>query len=806
MLKNFFKIAFRNLWRNKLNTFINVIGLSVGIASCILITLHVTDEFSYDRFLENSDRIYRVALNRIYPENTISYAIIPHSYGPTIKEDIPEVEDQCRILDIRNEFVLRYEDKRFKENNFILADTNFFEFFSIELLIGDPKTVLSNPMAIVMTESMAKKYFGNEDPLGKTLNGVFGEIEVAGICADFPENSHMEFDFVGSLFINDFIRTINYVSFSTCIYIRLQEGIDPTLVEGKFPDLVKLYASGQIEQSMGVTYEEYTKAGNGYDYFLQPLTSIHLHSKLEAEIKPNGDIRYVIIFISIAIFILLIACINFINLSTAQATERAKEVGIRKVVGSERRFLVRQFLFESILVSFFSLWISLIIVELFLPVFNNLAYKNLSINYLGNLNIIPALLFVSILVGVMAGIYPSFFLSSYKPVEVLKGKFGSSKRGKVLRYLLVVFQFTISIGLIAFTLLVNNQLRYILKKDLGFEKEQVVVIDRLFSLQENVPVFVEEVKNITNVHTASISGSDVQGGYYFGAMLQKEGESDILTTRGLIVDDHFINTMNMKLINGRDFSEDFKDSLNVIVNEAFVKEFDFKDPIGARFRFRINDNIPFSDYTIIGVVNDYHYNSLHQPIQSFIIFNNEGFEGGRALLNVKFKSGEIKETIKEIEKKWSEFSNESLFSYYFLDTRLKRLYNMEQNSMKMFSIFSILAIIIACIGLLGLASYMAIQRTKEIGIRKALGASVSNIILILSYDFTKWVVFANIIAWPVAYFLMNNWLKNFAYKTDIRIWIFVFSGGLALFIALATIIYMAFSAARKSPVDSLRYE
>ncbi|MBU8892180.1 MAG: ABC transporter permease [Bacteroidales bacterium] len=806
MIKNFFKIALRNLWRNKLNTFVNILGLSVGIASCILISLHVMDEYSYDKFFENSDNIYRVALNRIYPENTISYAIIPHSYGPTIKEDFPEVEAQMRISRFNNELVFRYEENVFKENNFCFADSTFFDFFSIKLLIGDPKTVLADPTSIVMTESTAKRYFGSDDPLGKMITTPFGEIKVSGVCEDVPENSHMDFDFLGSLFVNQFIRAVNYVSFSTHTYIKLAAGTNPTTVQAKLPDLVKRYAAGQIESQMGVTFEEYTKAGNGYDYFLQPLTSIHLHSNLEAEMNPNGDYRYVIIFISIAIFILVLACINFINLSTAQAAERAKEVGIRKVVGSNKKFLVRQFLFESIFVSFFSLWIGLILIELSLPIFNNLAQKSLYIDYFGNPYVLPSLFCVSIFVGIIAGIYPSFFLSSYKPVEVLKGKFGSSKRGRILRYSLVIFQFTISIGLIAFTLLVNSQIRYIMNKNLGFDKEKVVVVDRIFSLRENMQIFIDEVKKMPEVKNVSLSGSEIQGGFYFGVMLQKDANSEILTTRGMIVDDFFVKTMGLEIADGRDFSDQFDDSLKVLVNEAFVKEFDFKEPVGARFRFRFNNEDPFDEYTIVGVVKNYHYNSLHQPIQSFIMFNNEERGGAAGQLNVKLTKGNITSTIQEIENKWNEFSNESLFSYYFLDEHLGQMYTMEKTSMRIFSIFSLLAIIIACIGLLGLASYMAIQRTKEVGIRKAMGASVSNIILLLSYDFTKWVVFANIIAWPLAYLLMNNWLKNFAYRTNIGIWIFIVSGGLSILIALVTIIFMAYKAASRNPVNSLRYE
>ncbi len=806
MIKNFFKIALRNLWRNKLNTFINIIGLSVGIASCILITLHVTDEFSYDKFFENSERIYRVALNRIYPENTISYAPIPHSYGTSILEDFPEVEAQVRIWDFNTEFVLSYEDEIFNESNFLFADSTFFDFFSIKLLIGDPKTVLSDPTSIVMTESTAKRYFGNEDPLGKTLTTPFGEVKVSGVCEDIPENSHMDFNFLGSLFIIEFSRTVNYISFSTHTYIRLAEDADPKIVEAKLPDLVTRYAAGQIESQMGVTYEEYTKAGNGYDYFLQPLESIHLHSNLEAEMDPNGDYRYVTIFISIALFILILACINFINLSTAQAAERAKEVGIRKVVGSHKKFIVRQFLFESIFVSFFSLWIGLILVELSLPTFNNLAQKTLFLDYFGNGFVLPILVFISVFVGVIAGIYPSFFLSSYKPVEVLKGKFGSSKRGRILRYSLVVFQFTISIGLIAFTLLVNTQIRYIMNKNLGFDKEKVIVVDRVFSLGENMQTFIDEVKKMPDVSNVALSGTEVQGGFYFGVMLQKDANSEILTTRGMIVDDFFVKTLGLEIAEGRDFSDQFDDSLKVLVNEAFVKEFDFKEPIGAQFRFRFNNEDPFAEYTIVGVVKNYHYNSLHQPIQSFIMFNNEERGGAARQLYVKHTNGNISSSINEIENKWNEFSNDAMFSYYFLDEKLSQQYTMEQTSMKIFSLFSLLAIIIACVGLLGLASYMAIQRTKEVGIRKAMGASVSNIILLLSYDFTKWVVVANLIAWPLAYWLMNNWLKNFAFKTNIGLWIFFASGGLALFIALITIVYMALKSARGNPVDSLRYE
>jgi len=806
MIKNFFKVALRNLWRNKLNTFVNILGLSVGIASCILISLHVMDEYSYDKFFENSDNIYRVALNRIYPENTISYAVIPHSYGPTIKEDFPEVEAQMRILRFNNELIFRYEENVFKENNFCFADSTFFDFFSLKLLIGDPKTVLSDPTSMVMTESTAKRYFGNEDPLGKMITTPFGEIKISGVCEDVPENSHMDFDFLGSLFINQFIRAVNYVSFSTHTYIKLQDGIDPDIVENKLPDLVKRYAAGQIESQMEVSYEEYTKAGNGYNYFLQPLTSIHLHSKLESEMNPNGDFRYVLIFISIAIFILILACINFINLSTAQAAERAKEVGIRKVVGSHKKFIVRQFLFESVFVSFFSLWIGLILVELFLPTFNNLAHKTLFIDYLGNAYVLPILMLISICVGVVAGIYPSFFLSSYKPVEVLKGKFGSSKRGRILRYSLVVFQFSISIGLIAFTLLVNSQIRYIMNKNLGFDKDKVVVVDRIFSLGENMQTFIDEVKKMPDVANVALSGTEVQGGFYFGVMLQKDANSEILTTRGMIVDDYFVETMGLEIAEGRDFSDKFDDSLKVIVNEAFVREFDFKEPVGARFRFRFNNEDPFSEYTIVGVLKDYHYNSLHQPIQSFIIFNNEERGGAARQLYVKLTNGKISSTISEIENKWNELSNDAMFSYYFLDEKLSQLYSMEKTSMKIFSLFSFLAIIIACVGLLGLASYMAIQRTKEVGIRKAMGASVSNIIMLLSYDFTKWVIVANVIAWPLAFLLMSNWLNNFAFKTNISIWIFFIAGGLALFIALFTIIFMALKAASGNPVDSLRYE
>ncbi len=547
-------------------------------------------------------------------------------------------------------------------------------------------------------------------------------------------------------------------------------------------------------------YDEWQKKGNAYKFYLEPITSIHLYSHLDHELEPNGDIKYIYIFSIIALFILLIACINFMNLSTARSSTRSKEVGIRKVLGSNRPQLIKQFLAESFLLTLISVFVSIILVELLLPAFGNLAGKQLSTNYLNNWLIIPAILLIVLIVGVIAGSYPSFFLSSFQPVKVLKGKAAGNK-GNMLRSGLVVFQFSISIILFIGTFIVYSQLRYIQTTKLGFDKAHILVIQRAWALENHAQAFKDEL--MKNPEIAAASNSDDVPGKPFSQTLFKAdnvpGAQNYLMSF-MSTDYNFVKTMGIQLESGRYFSNQFpSDTQSVVLNESAVKLFGLNDPIGKRI-FVVGRNTPFN---IIGVLKDFHYESLHQKIQPLIITLGLG---QTAYLPIRLKTTNVSNVLAYIKSEWKKFVPGKPFEYYFIDQDISRLYLSEQKTSELFTAFSILAIFIACLGLFGLAAFTAERRTKEIGIRKALGSSVSGIVFLLSKEFTKWVLIANIIAWPVAYYFMNNWLKDFAYRINMNLWIFILSGVLALLIALLTVSIHAVRAARANPIKSLRYE
>ncbi len=808
MLKNYLKIAVRSLLKNKVYTFINILGLSVGLACCVLILLHVEDELSYDDFHPNKEQLYRVALERVYPDHTSFYAIIPSGFSEVFNEEIPEVEHATRLLGFPTfANVVEYRDKVFEENYVFFADSNFFEVFDYRLLQGDSDALLKNPNTVILTRSTARKYFGAENPVGKTLEINDNETEVVGVMEDIPENSHMTFDFLSSSTNLGFIRQPNYTSFSSYTYLKLQEGATMEEVEAKIPELVERYASGQIERNLGISYEEYVAAGNGYHYFLQPISDIYLHSNIESEIKPNSSIVYVYIFISIAILILGIACINFVNLATARSAERAREVGVRKVMGSDRRQLIRQFLTESVFISLLSLVVAVGIIQMVLPLFNDLAQKELVINLFGNSMAGPLLLGFTLVIGLLAGLYPAFYISSIKPVEVMKGKFQSNSKGKWLRNGLVVFQFAISIILISGTLIVYNQMDYINSKNLGYEKENILVIENIFNLDQP-DVFKQELRNLSDVASVGAT-STMMGDNFFGIQFQQSGESEVLTTKGLTVDDHFIETMGINILAGRSFSENFDDSLNVILNESAVNALGIENPVGARLTSTNNnaDNEQITSvFNVIGVAENFNFESLRTGITPLAILSSESVIGFESFLSVRLVNSNISENVSRFEDIWNSMVSDRPFSYYFLENDLAELYKAEQTSAKIFAVFAVLAIIIACVGLFGLAAYTAYQRTKEIGIRKVLGASISGIILLLSKDFAKLVGIAFFIAAPVAYLVMSAWLQNFAFRIEPGITTFITAGLIALLIAIFTVSYQAIAAAVVNPVKSLRSE
>jgi putative ABC transport system permease protein len=806
MFKNLMKVAFRNIWKKKLFSLINIVGLSIGIACFFLIIINVRHEFSYDKFQKNGDRIYRVALERIYPDNVIFYAIIPYSIGDAMVTDFPEIEQMTRILDNRNPVMLRYQDKSYEEEEIFFVEPNFFDMFSIPLIKGTPETIFSTPNSMVMTKDTALKYFGDEDPIGKYISTPQGQVLVSGICENIPSNSHMEFDLLLPLSLIGFQNRPNYVSFSVHTYVMLQEGVSPEEVEAKMPGLVERYAAGPIQTQTGLSFKEYTAAGNGYNYFFQPIRDIHLHSHLEFEIKPNGNITYIYVLIAIAAFLIIIACVNFMNLATARSASRAREVGIRKIVGSTKGLLIRQFLFESLVMSLISVVVAAFLVRLFLPVFNHLTQKQLEIQYLKEPFNLVFLLAIGLLVGLLAGLYPAFVLSSFRPVTVLKGRFTTSRTGSRMRNALVVLQFAISIICIAMTILVYRQMDFMQKKDLGFDKDNQIVVERAYVLQDRDEAFKQELRTIPGILNAAGANTLISGGDYFGVFFRAEGNPEVKTTRGMNIDEDFIPTMGLEIIEGRGFSREFNETNNVIINESTIEEFGWENPIGKTIK-RLGDTEELTgDYTIIGVVKDFHYNSLHNPINSFVLFSFSPDQRFLGNMNIKIRPENVSATIAAIEEKWKAFVPQEPLSFYFLDDKLSEMYGNERTSGQIFSIFSLLAIVIACIGLFGLSAFMAELRTKEIGIRKVLGSTSSKIVVLLSKDFARLVALAFVVAVPISYYAMTRWLQNFAFRSPVQVWIFLLAGTAAVLIAQITISFQALKAANTDPADALRFE
>lgn len=814
MFKNYLKIGYRSLLKQKIYSVINILGLSIGMASVVLIMLHVEDELSYDKIHLKGDRIYKLHLTRLYPDHITKYSITPHSFSDVMVEDFPEIETAVRLFDGPGNVVINYinnigEEIAIEESLFMLADSTFFDVFSTNLIKGDPNTVLRGQQDIIITEEVAYKYFGDEDPLNKVLKFDLGgpqpfETKIVGVCENIPENSHFDFDFLASSKLNPFINNPNFYAFSAHIYLLLNEGASPESLEDKFQDMVLKYAAPQIEQNLNTTYEDYVAAGNGYDYHLVNLFDIHLNpEKYQGDIKPGGNKKFVNLFIAIAFLILVIACINFMNLATARSTERAREVGMRKTLGSQKYQLIYQFLTESVLISTISLLIALILIQLALPQFNSITQKTLSL-HIDDSFILIGLLGFGILVGIIAGSYPAFILSAIMPAEILKGNMQTKKENLWLRNGLVVFQFTISIILMSGTLLFWKQMNFILNKDLGFDKEQVMIINNATLLGEQFESFHHELRAMPEIIETG-STNALPGGGFVGIQFKSESNGQIITVNGLFVDDNYLETLGFEMIDGRDFSPDFNDSANVVINEQTNFLLGVDNPIGVNLELQGLNGQNNRVVTIIGVVGDFHYMSIHNTISPFVFLNNEP-DNIHQFIPVRIKSGNYQEAISKIEAKWNAIVPGQAFNYSFLDEDLQELYISEFRSGKILNIFALLAIIIACVGLFGLSAYTAALKTKEIGIRKVMGASVSNVVLMLSKDFSKLVIISIVIAIPVSWTLTSRWLEEFAYHTDLSAWIFIAASVTALLISWFTVGYQSIKAAIMNPVNSLRSE
>jgi putative ABC transport system permease protein len=815
MFKNYLKIAVRSLLKRKGYTLINVLGLATGMAVCLLIVLFIQSELSYDNFQDKGDNVYRVVLERKYPGRSTSYAMIPQSIGEAIQRENQEVVQSTRLFDFLGKtgiFFVKIGDKSFEERRVLLADSNFFSVFTAKLLKGDPATALQKANTAVINETTAKKYFGSaENAIGKSFQSENGtHFMISGVCKDYPDNSHFAFDMLISTITFIGPEQKNYTSFSAHTYLLLNPNTSPAALEAKFPHIIEKYVAGEIGRNFGVSFQQFQSAGNGYHYYLQPLKKIHLISDLEGELKPNGSIKAVYIFSVIAIFILVIACINFINLSTARSIERAKEVGIRKTFGSEKKSLIWQFLLESVMVSLLSMVVAVLLIVLLLPLFNKVSGKELTITYFIEPMKIILLLVFAILVGVVAGLYPAFVLSSFKPIMVLKGKFKSNKYGTALRNGLVVFQFAISVILIICTIIVNQQMQYMLGDKLGFRKDHIIIVERADLLRDKSKAFNNELSKISGVEAVSNCSSLPGQGGFFGSAFQAFNSKQPMTGRAVIVDDQFASILDLQLKEGRFFSKQFPtDSLAMVMNEQAVKELGISNPIGARITspdFN-GQNGEETIYTIVGVAKDFHYQSLHQRIEPLVFLNAEKFSGNNmGTTGVRVKADNFKSATEAIEKIWKSFVPDHAFHYNFLDRTLADQYKAEQTTQRIFTVFSVLAIFIACIGLLGLAAYATQLRMREISIRKVLGASVGGIVSMLSKDFLKLIIISAVFAFPLAWLGMHKWLENFAYRTNISWWVFLVAVLIAAFIALITISFQAFKAAMSNPVKTLRSE
>ncbi len=805
MLKNYLKTAWRNLKRHKGYSFINITGLAVGMAAFILIMLFVQHELSFDRYHGNADRIYRVIEENPGQASPIS-AEIPSPMAPVLMDEYPEVISATRIFKWGRDKKLFLYRKKLIYETLYYADPETFDVFSISFIQGDPKTALNDPFSIVLSKRLAEKYFRNENPIGKVLTlkessdrhaGAGNNYQISGIFENMPQNSHFIMDMIvpfKNLILSHNTRMTWEKGNNPHTYILLDKRADPKDLEKKFHSLLKKYK-----------YQNTEAAGDPKEkYSLQPLTSIHLDTHVSSDITSNYDVKYIYLYSSIAFLILIVGCINYINLTTARSMKRGKEVGIRKIVGAKRGQLVRQFLSESFILIFIALTVSSILVRVLLPHFNSMTGKSLSFNPINNLQLLLGFIFIIFFVGFSSGCYPAFYISSIKPISILSGKFVKSAKGFGLRNFLVVAQFSITSILIISTLVVNKQLNFIQNKDMGYNREQIIVsnIEKNMELRNNIDAAKTELiknPNILSVCCSSRLPNDI-GWKPRGLPAKKQGE--FVPTYTGIVDYDFLDVYGIEIVDGRNFSRDFPSDSEraVLINEMAAKACRWDSPIGKEFEIIDWDG---RTVKIIGIIKNFHSHSLHQPKSPLLLGLSSSW---KAHLSIKTNTANIQETIDYIEKTLKEFAPNYPYEFQFLDEIFGRAYQTEQEMGKIISTFAFLSIFIGCLGLFGLASFATEQRTKEIGIRKVLGASVESIMSLFLKNMTKWVLVANFITWPLSYFLMHKWLQNYAYRISVYWWFFILAGALTCGIAVLTISYKVIRAATANPVDSLRYE
>jgi len=817
MFKNFFVVTLRSIRSNKLFNIINIAGLAIGLASAIFIILYIISETSYDRFHEKSADIYRLYLDGKISGQEVKGAWNSPAYGPDFMEEIPEIENFCRFDFADNRLLWVEPASKYLENHIMYADSTFFELFTIKLLEGDPATCLDEPYTILLSESKALQYFSDGDPIGNTIymNDDSTLYRVTGVVEDPPRVSHFYYDFICSYSTDERSRTTNWINNYMQTYILVRPGTNQQELDVKINAVLIEKIRAQLIQFMGVSPEEFIEGGGRYGVFTQPLLDIHLDKEIlvpsDLGFRPIGNRTYLVIFGLIASFILIIASINFMNLSTARSLSRAKEVSLRKVVGSDRRTLIKQFLFESVFLSVLSLVIALLLVIIMLNPFNNLVGLDLEMSDIFNWYMIPSFILLAISVGLFSGSYPSMVLASFKPIFALKGN-ASSKNGTTwLRNALVIIQFSISIIIIAGTLVIYWQFNYMTNKDLGFDKEQLVVLERLHPLGEQTNSFKEELISHSSILSATNSTSYL-GNYSSHSAMGVKGRPREESVLFYIyyTDEDFMETYRFGLASedSRFFSEEFSmDSSACLVNEAAVRNFNLEDPLNQQIiSYNSNDGIG-QNLRIVGVMKDHHFLSLKQEVApQVIILKPESYRAGYLTVRLAAGKNNLESALKHIDEKWNDFTDDQPLQYFFLDEELESFYAEEKRTGAVTMIFSILAILIASLGLFGLTLYNSQKRIREIGIRKVMGATESNIIRIISKSVIYAVGISILIAIPVAYFMMQDWLRDFPYNIGFQPILFIIAALLAIIIAMVTVFTTSLKAARTNPAICLHYE
>lgn len=819
MLKNYFLTAWRNIVKDKFYTFINVGGLAIGLATAVFILLYIIDELTYDKSHENHERIYRLESHFVINNKDDRFAATQIPLGPTLKDEYPEIEEFVRFAPAGTMF-LTYEDREFQEDSIMLTDSTIFDVFTHPFVSGDPEEALTRPYTMVVTESLARKYFGADNPIGKTLTSLEGDLfEITGVIEDLPGNVHMKFDGLvsaatiieemGAERFND--RSAgSFWNIGIYSYVMLAENASIDGIHEKFPEFYDKYMKSLGDQ-----------INSSFTLMTKPLADVHHNSSDLGYDLPGGNIKYVYIFFLVAVLILVIASINYMNLATARSAKRSRESGMRKIVGAKRKMLIGQFLIESLVITLIALVISLVLIKLFLPYFNMLANKSLSFSILGSPLLIATIIGVAVVVGLLSGSYPAFYLSSFNPVLVIKGQTDLRGGNGLLRKILVVFQFAVSVALIIGTMIISAQFRYMRDSDPGFNKENILVMQmRDTTLKKSLEPIKQELLRNPDINGVAYSSGNPGSNISIQVMMI-EGDSGTMQERAInnyIIDYDYIDVMGIELLEGRNYDRNMSSDIEkaFIINETAARQFGWVDSLsmtegnyssalGKRFQFGINlDGTAARDGEIIGIVKDFHYASMHNMIEPLVLLLNNQDQN---FFNANIRISEInrQSTIEYVDEIRQQFNDQYPFQYDFLDENMADYYRSEERIGMLARTFTLLTIIIAAFGLLGLSSFLTQVRTKEVGIRKVMGATAENIMIMFAREFSIWVIVANVIAAPVAFIFLNKWLQSFPYKTDLQVWVFILGLLVSLFIALLTVSLRVIQSASTNPAEAIRY-